>query len=281
VRCADFGRVVAGERQDEVVSVNRYLLGALAKDEPHALLGQDAAHGLRDVVVLAGGDVVRGADDNRHVAAHAAVELGHLEAYVAAADDSQVTGKFLPVEPIARLDVVHPLQTLYRGDERARAGVQDHLPDQEGAVTDAHAEATVLPAFQAGVAPDQERVLRVFEALVEAGALRLGHAPRPAQHRREVDADLGDLDPILGSPPGLEGHLGGGDRGLGRAAPEVHARAAQVLALGQSYRAALRGELVGQRDAGLPPADDQDVVIRSVCQGWSLSFGSIVLREIS
>ena len=65
--------------------------------DAHALVLEDAAHGLRDVGVLAADDLGP-LLDHRHLGAQAAEGLGELEADVAAADDDEVAGQLFERE---------------------------------------------------------------------------------------------------------------------------------------------------------------------------------------
>ena len=75
------------------------------------------------VVVLARRHVVRTPDDDRDAASHTVVELGHLEAYVAAPDHGEALGKLGLLQPVARLYKVDSVEAFYGRQKRPRTGV--------------------------------------------------------------------------------------------------------------------------------------------------------------
>ena len=78
---------------------------------------------LRHLLVFAGCHAAGAAGDDGYAAAHAAVELAHLQPDNAAPDYGDVLREIRVLQPVAGVYVVHLVQAVYRGDQGARPGI--------------------------------------------------------------------------------------------------------------------------------------------------------------
>ena len=117
-------------------------------------------HGLErrgHVLVLGLQEAPRTLQDG-HAAAHAPVELAHLEGDVSGAEKDDVPGQLRPVEPVSRVEEIDAEEARNVGHARPRSGVENDLAREEAPVSDAHAKAPSVPALEARVSHDESRV---------------------------------------------------------------------------------------------------------------------------
>ena len=224
--------------------------------EPDPLALQDRRHRGRHLRRLAL-DQPLAAVDQRHLAAEAAEHLGELQSDVAAADDHQMLRQVGELHDRGVGQVVHLRQARKRRHEGARADVDEdpfrlqHLAAHLHPVVAREPPVALVhgavgqrpqPPFHAGRGAPHDRVL---------ARLHPPHVHRDA---------AGDHHPEFGGAARDVGGAGAGHQRLGGDAADVHAGAAEAVALDHRGAQAGGGQVRGKTGAGLPGADDDRVV---------------------
>lgn len=224
VRCLDVLRTLAG------FDGQRQSGGELADaahrrihPEADAFAFQDLLQALGDILVLVAGDL-RILLDDRDLAAHAAVELAHLEPDVSADDDDQVFRQLRVVEPVFAVQEVDFVEMPDRRQDAAGAGVEDDLLGQDFLAAGVEPEMGAILADEAGMGPDQGRVVGMLEAAAQAPPRRRGDVAGPLQDLRKIHPDAVDHDAVIARPARQMGHPRRSDGGLGQGMRQGNAR---------------------------------------------------------
>ena len=210
---------------------------------------------VRDRLVLAGDDA-RPGFDHGDPAAEAAVHLRELKADIAAADDQKVLGQKVHFHHARVGQVVDFGQAWDVGRDGAAAGVDEDFAGFEHLVADPHR----APAFEAGMSVDQSEIGRAAQPVGKAASGFAYHLVLARLHPGHVHPDRAvQQHTVVGR---MARHMRGaraGDQGFGRDAANVHAGAADVLALDDRGFPAGLGQAYRQRRAGLAGTDDDGV----------------------
>ena len=184
-------------------------------------------HRLGHVVVVSPDEPILHLHD-RDQAPEAAIHLRELEPYIAAADDDQMFGHVVQLHHGRIGQVVDLVQAGDRGDERARAGIDEDPLGLQPLAVDTHR-------------------MGVLEARVSLVDRAVGHVPEPGGHALarlphdgvlagldapHVDVDRAiDHDAEVVAPAGHVRGPGARDQRFGGNASDIHAGAAEQLAL--------------------------------------------------
>jgi hypothetical protein len=223
----------------------------------HALVFEDLADRVADVFILAA-DEPRSPLNQCHVAPEAAIDLGKLEADVAAADHDQVLRQFVELEQSGAgqvIDLVEPRQVRH-----ARPGpdVQKDLLGAQKLLTHLNGVRT----FEPRMAAVQRDVHHPFEPAGDPSVRLSGDLSHSRLDLFHVCADPAlDGDAVLRGPAGKMSRSRAGHQCLRGNTAEVDTTSADLVPFDHGDLATLPVESRGERWSSLAGADDDGVVL--------------------
>ena len=259
---------------DRLIAVHGHLDAAVCRPDPRglgveadidAVFLEDLAHGVGDVVVLAGEEVTA-ALDHGHGATEATEHLREFETDVAATEHDQVLRGLVQLHDRGRVEVrnIGEAVDLWRGV--SGTGVDEDQVGRQLLLGVAVAGDTeTARSGEGGRAANEIEPLGRFDPFLATGAEGLDDLPLALPDDRLIDRDRAGLDPVIGAAAGEPGHAGAGHHGLGRRAAVIDAGAADLVPLDQGGPSSGPGQCGREGTAALTGADDDRVVVGRRC----------------